>query len=591
MSIAALLDRLAYSLAGPYRKSFYSTLENCLSKKDVINNEVFLVRVYVMKMYCLSVDGYIQMALYLYESIKNQIHIITKYELEMIMARESLLITNRISELIEKSDLFKFDAFYIFNLLLMENNLKECKKYCLSLIKTHPNASMALLLQENTFTENTTLVILKMLLKRIQVSNSLICLLLNRNIPYDILKEYAVTNIIGKPLDIPSMLLLKKLVLIGVSIEEYGYTIDTLLDNLDDWDIYEYCLNKKIQVSEKSKKSINYLTYKISLKIEPESVVEYVKRSSNLDFILNRISKECENTKEHCLSSLKSVDPIRYTYLNNPEFDFYREYSAEKISIFKKYSNNLTDFIFLIGVLIKTKNPTGIIDALLLLLLKRKELPNNRYVQLLICSIYRYLSLYDCVVEEYKGLNAHTVQLECLSYLWSDLKVIYSNWLGIELSDELDKKYLNQRLLSIGSVNTNIIQLTENQEYNQLVSLLEYRNKIINSPAYMQIKENKFYPLSAPPSIESIIIKESRYVLEKIITYPKTDPNSVFITAQDIPQKFQKSEIVRIIKESVSIINSYTEIPEDIISKVMSIPDKQEYLWDAHIKKHQTHKQ
>ncbi|KAI5148484.1 hypothetical protein NEAUS04_1098 [Nematocida ausubeli] len=583
MNTAASLDRLAYELAGSRRTAFYPILEKHFRTKELLENSVSRVRIYVMKMYCLCADGDISMGSYMYSKIKGDLHLIAGCNVEMIMARESLLIVNQIDELIEHRDIFNFKSIYNFNLSLLKNDLEECKDLSLKLTKTHPSCAMVLLLKGTGEIRGLQLEILKVLLRKVRVSNSLISLLLAKGIPYaSVLQKYVLDNITKKENDISSLLLLKDLVLRGIPIEEYGYTIDSLLEKLDDWEIYEYCLENDIQIQKKDNKSINYLTYELSLSMEPERILRYVRTSHNFSFLFKNMEGMDAARREELLQSVKHSDPLRFLYLNDAKFEFFSKEGCLEIRDFRSYLNNMTDLIFLVGILIKEKRDEGIVQALLILLVKRNDFPGNQYITMLICGLLRYLLAYELFTTEYEKLDVQNIQLESLSYLWSDLQILYETWLRIKLPEDLTESYLSNRLIAIGSANTNMFNLTEREEYSQLLALLSYRDRLINSPTYKQITEGKLYPLEKTPNIEKILISESRYIFAKVTSRAqKGKGSSAFVTLDSIPELLDTCSIRKIFQDSLNKISAFMPVPHDVSSIVDRIIYSQEIVWNA----------
>lgn len=559
MSILNALERLSYHLAGPHRRLFYNTLCACIEKEEFLKDEIAMARLYAMKMYCQASDGLVTEAVEIFENhLRNRTRMIKDYKIESIMLKDGLLRSN----LVEEIDVEMLKSIDKYEVLLLKNCFEECRKCAISILKDFPMCSMVVVLLEGEFTSNIKIETVKLLLKRVSVSSSLISLLYTKGFPYEILIPYAKKQ----KKDVSFLFLMKTLLIGGESLSEYSYNIDTLLQELDDWEIYQYAIEKSIKIKER-KESINGLRHLMVTSPTVDSICKFITSSNFVEHALEYIKYLSNEDTQQLLNGLSRPVIVKIEY-----------YLKNRVSVFdktiKECLENVNDFVFLIGVLLAERTEQSLIDCLLLCFIKKEFYQSTYQVRLLLCVLYRYLFLYDLMIDEYIKLSVDLVQLEGMTYLWSDLQILLE-----EDSPFLETQYIKNRLSSLGQVNANLISFIENEEYTQIEPLLEYRNILINSAIYKQIVEKTLYPLDRPPAIRKTLIEESTYVFDKLLKEPEINENSTVLTIHNRPAHMQKEKLENLFTQSFNRIKEHIELPHEIHTLKSQILEGQETAW------------
>lgn len=539
-----MLNRLSYHLAGPHRRAFYSTLRKCLEKEQVQKNEEYLARVKVMEMYCLAADGLIDKAIRVFEKdvsrIKNQVGM---HEIERIMLKKALFSCN----LLEQIDTRKMSEKDKFELYIIGKNFDLCKKAAISLIKEHGKYAMSLMLVQNDFT-GRNLSSLSLLLERVTVNNSLISLLLRKNIPYLIVKKH-----IRRTKDMSFLLLMKELALSGESIEEFGYPdVSSLIKELDDWEIYEYAIGNGISVHEAEnsphkKPTIHSIKYKLVTAPTPMNLAAYITKLGKIDSsacrYIDRLSIEDKGTLLNVLPPL--FQRMLEMYAGGAVcLDDLCGPSDPKDKLYRRDQM----IVFILETLLRRRTEESLMDALITSYACRKQ---SKFIHVISCALLRYLLLYGEFTAEFSEIGAENIQLEGLAYLWSDLQVLLGA--PADLNTEV---YMQTRSRFIAEANNRVMDFVEAEAYSQIEPLLEYRDTILNSPIYKQIVEGHFYECKKRPSIEKIVVEECRYIFDKIKRFPE-EKECVLVTIHQIPKRICSERIKSLVEGSLNRVRSY----------------------------------
>ncbi|KAH9386581.1 uncharacterized protein NEMAJ01_1477 [Nematocida major] len=560
MTILNMLERLSYHLAGPHRRAFYGTLDRCLEKEEVQKDEVHLVRVCTMKMYSLATDGHIAESLRVYcKCVKERAALLREHQIESAMLKESLILMDRVEE-VETAGLSESEKYEVF---LLRGDLAGCRKSAISLLKTHPMLAMGLFLVEAEKHPGTTPASLQLLLKRVTVANSLITALYRKKVPYSVLRPH-----IRRDLDTSFVFLMKALLLGGEDISEFvGQGVDGLLDLLDDWEVYEHAMKKGISVRERED-SINSLRFQMEVQRTKDAISRFILAGGSVGLCKKHIEGLPKCEKQALIEGLPACARMKVEYYQNHSVAVFGESLGKCMA-------SVGDFVFVVGALLADRTEQSLMDSLVLCYAKKTAYDSAYQVQLLLCVLYRYLCMYDAMLQEYISMSVQTVQLEGMTYIWSDLQIL----LG-EDEPALKEQYEKNRLLTLGTINASLLGFIKKEEYAQVGPLLEYKQALVNSSVHRQIVENKFFCLDRLPAIENILVPESRYIFEKVMQPPREKKDATLLTIHSMPVEISRDKVQEMLCKSIEKIRQFVEVPESI-HEAFRMGEVQERAWKS----------
>ncbi|KAI5191975.1 hypothetical protein NEMIN01_1759 [Nematocida minor] len=542
MDTLRMLDRLSYHLAGPHRRAFYNTLCKCMEKEEIKQNGEHLARVQTMQMYCLAVDGLIEKASSIFnDDLKNRTELLEPYNIEQIMLKEALLMCN----LLDRIDTSKLSEKERFEIFLISKNFDSCKTSAISLIKHHGKYAMILYLVQNDLM-SCSISTLALLLNRITVTNSLISLLIRKGVPYSVVRKY-----IRPEKDAHFLLLMKTLLLAGESIVEYGYpSASALINELDDWEIYEYAMQSGIRIDAHCAESpvknkiflnknfhIHQTKYAMITSPTAASIAAYINATSAVDaYTVTAMA----SLSEHDAKDLES-------HLSPGSQRMMSLYNGTPI-----LSSDITSpggLLLVIGLLLRNKSEESLLDALVLCYMHRDT---GYYVRVVMCVLFRYFFMYSHLINNFSLLDAENIQVEGLGYLWSDLEVLLGLDPGIHAVS-----YMHTRSRAIADINNGFMKFIEAEAYSQIEPLLAYRDALIDSPIRKQIATRELQKSVSKPAIENILISEARHIFTKI-TSPPAEKECKLLTIQQKPKEID-AECIRAMGEAaIERVKKYT---------------------------------
>ncbi|KAI5181280.1 hypothetical protein NEOKW01_1499 [Nematocida sp. AWRm80] len=535
-----------------------------------------------------------------------------KTHLEKQMLKLSLLYLNHLEE-IDLNNLELEDKYEIY---LLRNDYSKCKLLSAKLVSSSGSYSLISLLLIGPPFPFT----LKLLLDRVIVNNSLIMHLYQNGVPWNTLKKYVTSRdssfyFLMKTLFVNG---------INIS-EYFSNPVTNLLDVIDDWEIYQYSIDNGITIEsvikDSSKPSINYLRYIMITDPSIDTITQFVIRTSRIDLAEEYISKLSSDERITLLTGIKdkstseteyvpenihSIDSsISYLNQNNDNMTHITNHNHRNTNItaitalklqhlLQKYpkSTNITEtniddpldkstlwpesiwygipdillsdvsgFIYLIESLISTKDTTSLVVALTLCYLYKEKYPNTFQIRVLLCVLYRYFLMTEELIEEYMILSPELVQLEELTYLWSDPSIIMSIH-----PTTLITKYIHSHRELITQLNLRVLEFITGHKYTQALSMLKMRNTLIHSPIFSQVTTGKLHPYNRSSSIEKIFTNpNSKYIFSKIDHYPTPSP-SIFSTINTYSTNYNPMDTDHIFTKISSLLEKY---PEDL-SKISS---------------------
>ncbi|KAI5190353.1 hypothetical protein NECID01_0945 [Nematocida sp. AWRm77] len=539
-----LIDKLMSYLAGVHRRSVYNLLDGLLAKKEVMENKRQHHRLLIGKAYSLAEDGDLSKAEQCLERVgmSGVSEIAQKYEIEGIMARVALKYLNKIEEL---SAVPGSSTEEMYEAHFLMKNYAECKRYGTQLAKEKPALAMMAMLAEHTSMFRPSVL---MLLERIAPTSSLLLLLYKKGISFAEITEH-IKKITCK--NFPYYLLMKALLVKGEDLHAHLKSpAEDILEVLDDWEVYEYALGKNIALPSAAGKNVhsaNYLRYCMLQAPTPQSIERFATSLEALKLAVPCI-KQLSSSAQHELAAQMpaSLWAAAEFYMHG------KKACLGEVGVFAKTAEEL---VFFLGNLLVSKEESHLVSVLLLCFIYRKAFPSSFQVSFLLCVMYRYFLMYEKACKEYTKLDIHSVQLEQMSYLWSDLHIL----LGEETTF-IHTEYTNTHRTMVSQINGNLFGFIEKEEYAQVLSLVELRDALVSSPIHKQISTHTITPSTADRFLQGVLVPGAEYVGRKLESKHVPATSSVLCTIDSLPQVFSEEKLSLLFNDAVCTLERYVPI-------------------------------
>lgn len=234
-------------------------------------------------------------------------------------------------------------------------------------------------------------------------------------------------------------------------------TVNFLLDNLDDWDIYEYAIRKNIELPERS--TLNYLYYRFY----------YEKSECAQKKLIQNISGVSE------LEKINEIHPIATLK------DYFERNIEQRLAIFHE-DPSLINLKLLLSLLIGSREENLIVLAFYL---TYKYKNNDEYgyeIQLIHLFICRYLLYLPGISMEMHSLRIQEIQKINLSFLYHDASVFYR-----KRFDDIEEMVMN----NLKIINESMITFVNTGKFDVAISLLNLKKRFEDNMIVKEIKANK----------------------------------------------------------------------------------------------------
>ncbi|KAI5173155.1 hypothetical protein NEFER03_2124 [Nematocida sp. LUAm3] len=580
-----ILNQLALDVVSGKGYNLLGSIERLSEEPKMVESQVYSGRLLAMKLYIYTAyDGNLTETKRILEHIdlKKLSKNIKDCFMERSMISNALKCCGRIKE----TELFLLGDEYLekYEISILSGEYQLARKYGVRLIKQTPAYSMvAVLLQDPPSLSN-----LQYLFNLCAPSASLLRILYKKGISFLHIKNKI--PLLRK--DFHFFLLLRDLFSSGEDVSEFFANTSSFsylhefLSSLDDWKIYKEILRRNIpfrkdialhreenitekgaskddakqEISDTEKHnsennsvntetsstnggSLNYLRYLMEANASVESVRDFISSpficsTETLLVALDSIKKLSKEEKESLYLSVpygiqKRMDMLVF----RRKFELTEEYLRNSL---KKEE----DFLFLVGALLSERKEEAILLSLILSY-SFCNLFSSFSIRLLLCVIFRYFLCYEQVANMYLQLDPQNSQLEEITYLWNDLSILLS-----KKNPLLSAQYMRVYNELLAQATISIIDFIGQEKYSQTLSLVSFREALINSSIYKQVSTNSFVRPGTSsiniekgsPGIERIVIPSARYIFKKANGNISSD-SSILLSLETLPSSFSSSDV------------------------------------------------
>lgn len=271
-----------------------------------------------------------------------------------------------------------------------------------------------------------------------------------------------------------------------------------LLDEIDDFELYDFAIRNKIQIENRS--GLNFIWYLAISTGSKEAGIDIIKRSTSFDDILKLLDC-CSIT-----STGSSTHDLCIAYLTGG-------YSFELLK--KAFANMKEDNSFLaskivLALLIASKDESLLVLALFLT--ETIDFPEHYEIKLIRLFLYRYFLLFAHIEKGISQLDIKNIQVANLAYIWSDPAIVSGVKVG-KMIKEFEKEIKAQ----IGVIDSMIRKFIDKNLVANAVSSFELKEKMSSFVVRSEVESFEIIATSPNTMFSNVLGDSCKYVFDKII--------------------------------------------------------------------------
>lgn len=305
--------------------------------------------------------------------------------------------------------------------------------------------------------------------------------------------------------------------------------IEKLLDKLDDYDIYQYCVDNKIRLKERD--TINYQYYKIHIKEfdNVNTLLERVKSYKDIEYIINltgiSVHPECK------------INNIVNFIKNGYNQEFCKSMLNDANSFLSLY-----DVKLVLANLIASKNNHNLVLALYVSKKYLLVFSDNYDIDLIYLFLLKYFLFYEEILDMFKKLDIKNNQLLNMSYIWSDAYIILNKKNKLKNKDMKDTyiSYINEVKTTLMS---SLSAFIESNKISHALNIINLYKSLQNNTILKELEINNFIKTETESQFKNFLGSRCCYLFEKTVEVTDISLIGDFFENEvnkDIDEKFKK---------------------------------------------------
>lgn len=272
-----------------------------------------------------------------------------------------------------------------------------------------------------------------------------------------------------------------------------------LLDNLDDWDIYQYALDNNLRLKDRG--TLNYRYYLLHRYKDKGAAIELLR--SRLCFKEIKYIVDLVGLQGHPDEAIDCV--VQLTCHGFSEGLLERSYR-----VYKREASLLSTKT-LIATLVSSKKIEHLVLALYLSFKHRDIDPSNYEIALVFMFLCRYFCFYPYVLKLFGEMSIKNAQIPNLSFIWSDVMIVRS------IGDEDRRRgFLEDMRRLVQDLENGVRYLIAVGNIPHVVDILELRRSIVNSVIAREVSERRIIGTNPMNSFSLLLGNHCSYLFEKM---------------------------------------------------------------------------
>lgn len=315
----------------------------------------------------------------------------------------------------------------------------------------------------------------------------------------DLCLEYCVTFLNSlKIKDYLYFLCIKELII----KDKIEYNYELLLDNLDDYSIYEWGIKNGKEF--KARDTINYKYYTINKNIHNSQT----KNELIIDLIrITKVYKDLEFLVDK-IESFENLEGIALEIGNFLKFGFDQEKCKE---IYKLYTDDVDTLKLILGHLIDSKKTNNLIMALYLSKSNYRKFENNYEIDLIYLFLLKYFLFYDEILGVFNEMDIKNNLEISMGYIWSDVYLQLPN-IKNNRKEVLYKLQLNE---TKSLIEDKFFMFIEKNKLGHAFDLIGVFDKLNNDIVEKELYEKKFIGRQNKTQFSYLLGSKCCYLFDK----------------------------------------------------------------------------
>lgn len=328
--------------------------------------------------------------------------------------------------------------------------------------------------------------------------------------------------------------------------------VEFLLDSLDDWDLYKYALDNKIEV--RKRESLNYEYYLLHKLKEKDRAVELLKSRTcfrEIEFIAEMIGLE---SHPH-----EAIDCVIQLMRRGFDEDLLRK----AYEVYRKDTSVFNTKV-VIAILISSRKASFLALALYLSFRHRNTYQGNYEMFLIFTFLCRYFWFYPYVLKCLESMGVKNAQMPNLSFIWSDILITK----GIK-DEKRMRGAISNFQESIDDLDNSIKYFIIVGNLAHAVDALELRKSVEESVILSELKESRIIGTNCNNSFHHLLGARCSYLFEKMTVGKMPRGRGMFLTDFYVSDSCTLDEVLnnglwKIEEDFVAFFNEMVKYQEDI---------------------------
>lgn len=292
--------------------------------------------------------------------------------------------------------------------------------------------------------------------------------------------------------------------------------IEKLLDVLDDFELYQFAINRNIRLDERP--TANYQWYCLLVDKTPEIATKIILKNTGFPEIA-KVLKYCNIRETGCL-----IYDIAIKYITDGYSSDLLDQAVKILEVDSSFFTVKTT----LALLIASRKEENLIAALYLS--QKYSFEVIYEIDLVHLFLCRYFLLFDRLQRKFTELDIKNIQQHNLAYIWSDAMIVGGSRLGNRVSNF--QKEIKTELEGCGVM---IKKFIENELVSGALSTFELQRRLVTSVICEEVKQMKIKATESRMMFSNLLGDECRYLFDKITIFDTKEVSGQVHTIRSVP--------------------------------------------------------
>lgn len=284
--------------------------------------------------------------------------------------------------------------------------------------------------------------------------------------------------------------------------DKIEYNLEILLDNLDDYSIYEFGLTNGKDFKQRD--TMNYMYYLLHKQNDDKQI-----KKQTLIFLINKT--KVYKDLEFLYNMIENFDNLEGIFLEIGKFLKFGYDKEICKTLYKNYSGDVDFLKLILGHLIESKKINNLIMALFLSKKYFQKFENNYEIDLIYLFLLKYFLFYYEILEVFNNMDIKNNLEISMSYIWSD---VYLQLPNIKNSKkEIVYKLHLSEIKSI--IEDKFFMFVEKNQFGHAIDLIDVFDKLNNDVVEKELIEKKILTTEKTTQFSFLLGSKCCYLFNK----------------------------------------------------------------------------